>query len=221
MIWLLLDTACPRALVAIAVKGKIISQVYLEATLQHGERLAQAIANCLAESGLEFKDITGVAVGHGPGSFVGVRVAIAHAKGICLALNIPLVGICTLSAIACGIYLEKPAQGLVFLDARRREFYALSVSIAKKLGGVNLCGDAKPFILNTEKVLELGLSSKIAGFLSEGTDIFTIETAGVSAEGMLAVLNKLLHDGLVKDEVYSLFPLYIRSPDAKPPSFLS
>ncbi|MDA0713307.1 MAG: tRNA (adenosine(37)-N6)-threonylcarbamoyltransferase complex dimerization subunit type 1 TsaB [bacterium] len=224
MNWLLLDTACPRAMVALTSKGKIVSQLYLETTLQHGEKLAQAIAGCLLDSGLQFKDLNGVAVGQGPGSFVGVRVAIAHAKGICLALNIPLMGICTLSAIACGIYLEKNAEGLIFLDARRREFYALSVNISKKFDGVAFRGDAKPFILSVEEVAKLGLSAKIAGFLSEGKTAVTVESHGVSAEGMLVMVNNRLRDGFVKDhddEVYSLFPLYIRSPDAKPPSFLS
>ena len=123
MKWLLLDTACPRAMVAIVLNGKIAAEVYLEEAFKHGEKLSGAIESCLTKANIKINQLEGVAVGRGPGSFVGVRVAISHAKGICMALQIPLVGICTLSAMAASFDFDGFAQGFAYLDARRSEFY--------------------------------------------------------------------------------------------------
>lgn len=118
-LWLILDTACPRALVALARDGVVLSEVYLHEYRRHGELLAGAIEACLSQAGCQMSELKAVAVGQGPGSFIGVRVAMAHAKGLCMALQIPLVGFNTLAGI------ENPGADGVAIDARRGEYYAL------------------------------------------------------------------------------------------------
>lgn len=119
LLWLLLDTACPRAVVAVARGGVVLAEVYLHEYKRHGELLSGAIETCLERAGYQISDIAAVAVGAGPGSFIGVRIAMAHAKGLCMALQIPMVGFNTLAGIS--------AQGAkwVAIDARRNEFYVL------------------------------------------------------------------------------------------------
>lgn len=120
-LWLILDTACPRALVALARDGVIVTEVYLHEYRRHGELLAGAIETCISQAGCQIGDIKAVAVGQGPGSFIGVRVAMAHAKGLCMALKIPLVGFNTLAGI------ESHGADWLAIDARRGEYYALKV----------------------------------------------------------------------------------------------
>ncbi|MBL4817753.1 MAG: tRNA (adenosine(37)-N6)-threonylcarbamoyltransferase complex dimerization subunit type 1 TsaB [Deltaproteobacteria bacterium] len=120
-LWLLIDTACPRAMVALAKEGKVLSEKYLDDYRQHGECLAGAIDSCLTGAKVSQKDLGAIAVGVGPGSFIGVRIAIAHAKGLGAALSIPVIGFNTLAGI------ESHAAAFVALDARRSEFYVWKV----------------------------------------------------------------------------------------------
>lgn len=120
-LWLILDTACPRALVALARNDVVLAEVTLDEYRRHGELLAGAIQDCLNQAGCQISEIKAVAVGQGPGSFIGVRVAMAHAKGLCMALQIPLVGFNTLAGI------ESHGADWVAIDARRNEFYALKI----------------------------------------------------------------------------------------------
>lgn len=118
-IWLLLDTACPRAVVALTRENTVLAEIYLHEYKRHGELLSSAIESCLNQASLQVTDISAVAVGMGPGSFIGVRIAMAHAKGLCIALQIPLVGFNTLAGI------EPNGKEMVAIDARRNEFYVL------------------------------------------------------------------------------------------------
>ena len=221
MNWLLLDTACPRAMVAIARHEKIVAANYLNESLKHGEKLAGAIQACLNEAALEIQQLCGVAVGQGPGSFVGVRVAIAHAKGICMALQIPLVGVCTLSAIAAAPDLPL-AEGMAFLDARRGEFYARHIKRVEKDGQLQIVALAEPCVLTTTDIERLALKERMGGFytLQDNPDYF--EQPGVLAQGMLLMLQQRLANvsaGENLDEAFSLAPAYVRAPDAKISAF--
>ncbi|HSS80616.1 MAG TPA: tRNA (adenosine(37)-N6)-threonylcarbamoyltransferase complex dimerization subunit type 1 TsaB [Gaiellaceae bacterium] len=91
-----------------------------------GERVSRAVAvladadELLRESGLERTELTGLVVGTGPGSFTGLRLGLATARGLALALELPVAGVSTLDALAGG------APGaLPVVDGGRREVFAL------------------------------------------------------------------------------------------------
>lgn len=88
----------------------------------HAEMLHPFIKQLLDEAKLGFKDLNAVAVGKGPGSFTGLRIGVSAAKGLCFALNIPLIAIDSLSILARAKQLE---NGFIIplLDARRMEVY--------------------------------------------------------------------------------------------------
>jgi len=218
MKWLLLDTACPRAMISVVSDNQIMSEVYLEETYKHGEKLTSGIETCLNQAGITLNQIEAIAVGKGPGSFVGVRIAIAHAKGICMALQIPLMGICTLSALAASSDAVGQ-EGFAFLDAKRDEFYVQKMRFDKE---ISYLGETRVF--NQEKAKLFCLKANKGGFVTIGDQPKIFEMSGVQAKGMLQVLEQqVLKAGSKKihDEVFSLTPAYVRSPDAKPPSFLS
>jgi tRNA threonylcarbamoyladenosine biosynthesis protein TsaB len=87
---LALETAGPVASVAIAEDGRVLARHFLEEPRTHAAGLIPAIERVLAASGTGRDELTAVAVGAGPGSFTGVRVAAATAKGLCHALALPL-----------------------------------------------------------------------------------------------------------------------------------
>jgi tRNA threonylcarbamoyladenosine biosynthesis protein TsaB len=122
-----LDTASATASLAIVSHGKILAEVTHSAA-SHGAELPSAAAETLAQAGLTLKDLVGIAVGIGPGSFTGLRVGLAYAKGLILALGCALIGIPTFDCLALAAF-EQPAatEGTIIcpiFDARKGEVYA-------------------------------------------------------------------------------------------------
>ncbi len=131
MLLLAIDTAGPSCAVAVARDNTILAQISEEIGRGHAERLMPMIEAVLGEAAVAFRDLEGIAVTTGPGSFTGVRVGIAAARGLALALDIPPIGIGSLDALAFPVTRARDAGTVVaVLDARRDEVYAL----AKDLG---------------------------------------------------------------------------------------
>jgi len=97
-----------------------------ETAQNHAESLVSLIQDCLTLAKLTIKDIHAVAISSGPGSYTGLRIGTSTAKGICFAMNIPLISIDTLRSIAYGARaIEGLSDGLIWpmVDARRMEVY--------------------------------------------------------------------------------------------------
>ncbi|CAN5151278.1 tRNA (adenosine(37)-N6)-threonylcarbamoyltransferase complex dimerization subunit type 1 TsaB [soil metagenome] len=122
---LLIESATSICSVALSRNGKIISSREINETNRHAELLTVFCEEVVAEGKITFKDLDAVAVSKGPGSYTGLRIGVSVAKGICYALNIPLIAIGTLEAMANGMKAEaKPGDLLIpMLDARRMEVY--------------------------------------------------------------------------------------------------
>jgi tRNA threonylcarbamoyladenosine biosynthesis protein TsaB len=92
----------------------------------HSDLLPNSIEQLLRSAGATIKDLTAVVVGLGPGSFTGLRISLATAKGLCYAAQIPLIGESSLKAMAVGALSQCPSGHLLVpcLDARKGEVYA-------------------------------------------------------------------------------------------------
>ena len=123
------DTATPLVSVALHDGERVVVEHSSEQPMKHGEQLAPLIARAMEEAGVVRQDLTAVAVGVGPGSYTGVRVAIATAKGMARALDVPLHGASTLAAVAASRLLPGE-RGVAVLDARRGNVYAALVQRA-------------------------------------------------------------------------------------------
>ena len=97
---LALDTADRCAGVAVAVDGEVRAVCLSAVPFRHAERLFALIDAALGAAGLEREALSGIAVTRGPGSFTGLRVGLATAKGLACALGVPAVGVSTLRALA-------------------------------------------------------------------------------------------------------------------------
>src|SRR5208283_5385388 len=122
-----LDTASATASLAIVAHGKILAEQSRSAS-SHGAELPAAVSELLAQAHISLKDLQGVAVGIGPGSFTGLRVGIAYAKGLILALRCALIGIPTFDCLALAAFewVSAPEGSLIcpIVDARKGEVYA-------------------------------------------------------------------------------------------------
>ena len=122
-VFLALETSTSLGSVALARGHELLGEVLLGVRLRHSEALLPALASLLERVDLTMNDIGGVVVGAGPGSFTGVRIAAAMAKGLVHAARLPLRAYSSLAALAAGAAThDRPVCAL--FDARRDEVYA-------------------------------------------------------------------------------------------------
>jgi len=102
---------------------RVVGEYTLDVRLTHSERLMAAIDQLLIDAGWTVRELEGLAVSVGPGSFTGLRVGLSTVKGLALALAIPVAAVPTLDAMAAMLpYASLPVCPV--LDARKREVYA-------------------------------------------------------------------------------------------------
>lgn len=150
---LALDTSTPVGSVALARGGAVGARAFLEERARHAAHLPARIREVLEEADVEPRDLDGIVVGAGPGSFTGVRVAAATAKGLARALETPLYAFSSLAAGAASADLTfpdvsdgdwalpalPPGAGedprYVLFDARGTRFYAACYRFVGGAGG--------------------------------------------------------------------------------------
>ena len=122
MLILAFETSAKAASVALHDDAKLLAESYQNTGLTHSQTLMVMAEDMLKQCGYTAKDVTHVAVAAGPGSFTGVRIGVAAAKGLAWGLQVPCCGVSTLEAMAknMGIY-----GGIVcaVMDARRNQVY--------------------------------------------------------------------------------------------------
>ena len=120
-----IETSTEVASVAISKEEQLISLKESTQAYSHAEQITLLIQSCLEAASLKMKDLSAVAVSSGPGSYTGLRIGLSTAKGICYALNKPLIGVSTLQALAFALCKKYPDADLFcpMIDARRMEVY--------------------------------------------------------------------------------------------------
>ena len=129
-----IETATKNCSVALAKDGKtILCKEIAEEGYSHAERLHVFIEAIIKEAGITLQDLSAIAVSQGPGSYTGLRIGVSAAKGLCYALDIPLIAVDTLQALAAQVTIS---SGLIIpmIDARRMEVYSavFSPTLEKK-----------------------------------------------------------------------------------------
>ncbi|WP_317172097.1 tRNA (adenosine(37)-N6)-threonylcarbamoyltransferase complex dimerization subunit type 1 TsaB [Salinimicrobium oceani] len=121
---LCIETATTNCSVSIGNKGKLLAlKEDYSSSYSHAERLHLFIDEILKENGLKPQELSAVAVSKGPGSYTGLRIGVSAAKGLCFALDLPLIAVPTLKTLALQVKQEKEGFIIPLLDARRMEVY--------------------------------------------------------------------------------------------------
>ncbi len=121
---LALDTSTEACSVALLSQGRLLARHEL-APRRHAQLALPFVDSLLAEAGIGKRQLDAIAVGRGPGAFTGVRLAISLAQGMALGLDIPVLPVSSLAALAQEAIEERPeALVLACIDARMGEIYA-------------------------------------------------------------------------------------------------
>ena len=209
MIVLGLDTCLNACSVAVRDGATVIAWRSETMARGHQERLAPMAQGVMADAGLAFDRLGRVGATVGPGSFTGLRVGVAFAKGLASALSIPAVGVGTLEALAA------EAAGLVaaVIDARRDQLYLQVFEDGAPL----MAPDVLPVGTAAARLAELALGRPLtlvgsgAALLADvapGATILTPEGCDARAVARLAAARPAA----------PIRPLYLRAPDAKLPA---
>ena len=119
-----IETATTNCSVSLTQNGLVVSfKEYANVQYSHAEQLHLFIEEVLTQADKSLNDLSAIAVSKGPGSYTGLRIGVSAAKGLCYALDIPLISVPTLLSLALPF---KPVEGQLavpMLDARRMEVY--------------------------------------------------------------------------------------------------
>lgn len=120
------DSSAVTASVALTDDGKVVRSEFVNAGLTHSETLLPMIERVMGD--VDYSRLDGIAVTAGPGSFTGVRIGVATAKGLAFKHNTPCYSVSTLEAIAYN-FVNKDCIVCAVMDARRMQFYNALFSI--------------------------------------------------------------------------------------------
>jgi tRNA threonylcarbamoyladenosine biosynthesis protein TsaB len=212
MIILALDTALECCSAAV-LRGDDVLAVRSEPMVRgHQERLAPLIAELMDDAGVGFGDLDRIGVTTGPGSFTGLRVGLAFAKGLVFALGKPVIGIGTLEALA----LSAPGPGLAaaVIDARREQIYLQAFRDGLPAAPPSALGlqDAVSALINMQSAGPSSIVGPGASLLAEAFPE-AILIVRPSADPVA-----LARQAAVVEKVSPPEPLYLRAPDAKLPA---
>ena len=213
MLVLGLDTASPAVSAALHDGQRVVSQACTVDARRHSELLAPMIAKVMADAGASCGDLTGLAVGVGPGPYTGLRVGVVTARVLGSVLGLPVHGVCSLDVIAAAV---PPGRDfLVATDARRHEVYWARYDAAgRRLDGPHV-GRAS----SIEGAAELVVAGA-GGQLYPEAFGEVIGPAYPDARTLCAIVAGRLAGAAqpwIQPPLLAAEPLYLRRPDAREP----
>ncbi|MEI9908048.1 MAG: tRNA (adenosine(37)-N6)-threonylcarbamoyltransferase complex dimerization subunit type 1 TsaB [Actinomycetota bacterium] len=190
---LAIDTSTSRTSVAIVEGNALLWHGFRDGATSHGSALPALVSEGLAVQ----QRIDQVVVGMGPGPYTGLRVGIAFAHTFALARRIPVVGVCSIDAIASLVHED--FEFIVATDARRKEIYWAKYSMGTRVDG--------PHVDRPEVVAQLDLP-----IYGEGAVKYSIASADdpLYPDSLSLVTLSQSTDSQISE------PLYLRRPDAVP-----
>lgn len=215
---LAIDTATLVSSVAIATSDTLVAELTIQTRKTHSERLMPHIASLLSMAEMSQSSLKAVAVSIGPGSFTGLRIGLATAKALSYALQIPIIGVPTLAALAFAC----PAPGVLLapmLDAQKGNVY---LGLYEWQDGTVTEVEPPRVVGFDEAQNELSRQQRPVLMLGEAAVMYK-ETimypapphAVMPRAGSVAVLAEQMYAQGVRHDVATLEPLYIRRSEAE------
>ncbi len=215
---LAVDTATLVSSVAIATSDTLVAELTIQTRKTHSERLMPHIAHLLEMAEIAQTSLKAVAVSIGPGSFTGLRIGLATAKALTYALNIPLIGVPTLAALA----FSCPVPGVILapmLDAQKGNVY-LGLYEWRE----DTVYEVKPpqVVAFAQAQAELANLDKPALMLGEAAVMHKADIVHpapphvvMPRAGSVAVMAQAMYGQGIRHDIASLEPLYIRRSEAE------
>ena len=211
MITLALDTCLSACSAAVVRDGEVLARRVEVMARGHQERLSDLGGETLAEAGLSFGDLHRVAVTVGPGSFTGLRVGLAFAKGLGSALDLPVVGIGTLEAMGAPL-ADTPGLVAVVLEAKRGQVYFQAFERGQALtapAGLDI-------VAAGALLIELSKTGSVTLVGSGTSHVSSLTPQALIVPGDLVDPAYIARLAAERDPTPPR-PLYLRAPDAKLP----
>ena len=183
----------------------------------HAEQLPEIVAGVLAQAGVDLRGIGRIGVTVGPGSFAGIRVGVAFARGLALALGAPCVGVGSLEAIAIPAARQAGEPVMAVLDARRDHVWAIVVDADGRTlvpaaeftpaAAARLAADRNCGLVGSGAALLADIDGSLAARIIAGSAVPAIEPVIEDVARLAARLDPAAHPAE---------PRYLREADAKP-----
>ncbi len=209
MLILALDTSTTAITVALHDENHALARATHLDARAHTELLAPLIESCFASAGKKPFDLTGVAVGVGPGPFTGLRVGMVTGLTMGHALGVPVHGVCSLDALAAQASTLVDSEFLVATDARRKEVYWARYAV--RSGSVERLTDPA-----VDRPADLPAEVRALPTAGRGPelypDLFAIALPVLDVDA--AVLGRVAVARILTGKPMPVEPLYLRRPDA-------
>lgn len=224
---LALDTATKCSTVAITrgtlIDGEVLACLSLSSSITHSRRIISIVDRLFSDTEITWSDIDAIAVGMGPGSFTGLRIGMATAKGFAAAAEKKLVGVSTLDALAAMCVTDKKI--IAVMDARKKQVYSAAYNRDQGNGNLTRISEIKVVlpehvVMETdEEVVMIGDGIVTYGELWQKKHGDMVRFAPMhlhapcaSAVGLLC--GSLFNQGNYLD-IGAAAPLYVRASDAE------
>lgn len=223
MIVLGIDTATPKAGIAVVRSGRTLASLFTDGDKTHSETLLASLVSLIDKVGITLGEIDLLALGLGPGAFTALRVGVTTVKALSYSLAVPVVGISTLDVLAKGVLgYEGGYKGLVapVIDARKGEVYT-ALFRANGKGGIERVGDylnltpEELFNSIESDILVLGNGVSVLGENFKGNIRVAPKEFWDPDPSVLSfmAIDKFMESG--GDDPSGIKPLYVRRSDAE------
>ncbi|MGC1271090.1 MAG: tRNA (adenosine(37)-N6)-threonylcarbamoyltransferase complex dimerization subunit type 1 TsaB [Croceibacterium sp.] len=220
MLILSLETSTDVCSVALHKGRKLLAQAEIHEPQAHAARLAPLIESVTREAGASLKEIDAVAISQGPGSYTGLRIGTSTAKGLCYAMDIPLISVGTLELLAFQGSSHGSGGALLcpMIDARRMEVYCLvadaTLKVLSPVSAKVIDESSFQELLREHRMLFFGNgSAKCREVITHPNAIF-LDNIYPSATALGVIAEGKFNDGLFEDLI-QFKPFYLKEFVAK------
>lgn len=221
------DTSGPHCAVSLLMNGAIVSERFEAMAKGQAERLFPLIEEVMAETGAVWEEIDAIAVGTGPGNFTGIRIAVSAARGLALSLNIPAIGVSGFAALRGSRLFSDAGPMIVSLPSTRR---GADVMLQFFQNGAPM-GDPVELAIFGQGTIDPSFQgfpdcAPVLGFEAAAVD-FALQNDEGGATYLefgetYSLTAQIAHVAALEiargDDFPRPSPVYIRPPDAAPPS---
>lgn len=221
-----MDTATPCSAVALTFgtrqNGRVLASLSLTGNVTHSRRLFAAIDHLMGEAEVDWAAIDGIGVSLGPGSFTGLRIGMATAKGLAAAAGKPLFGVSTLDSLAARCVTSKLI--CTVLDARKKEVYAAfhrcnENGYSERISDMTVMAPENLAASISEPVIMVGDGAMVyeelfKKLLGEQVSFAPSQLHEPSASSLGMLAGEMFESGAQLDLAEAV-PVYIRSSDAE------